>query len=57
MRKPFKELLFKDEKLKPYLNKFNKRQIEILKNPEKYLGIASEKVEKICSFWKKELKI
>ncbi len=55
--KPFRELLFKDEKLKPYLAKFTKKQIEILKSPERYIGIASKKVEEICSFWKKELKI
>ncbi|MFH2028189.1 MAG: lyase family protein [Nanoarchaeota archaeon] len=55
--KPFRELLFKDPELKTYLNRFNKKQIAILKNPENYLGIASKKVEKICSFWKKELKI
>jgi len=54
--KPFRELLFKDPELKPYLKKFNKKQIEILKNPENYMGIASKKVEKICGFWKKELK-
>jgi adenylosuccinate lyase len=55
--KPFRDLLFKDNKLKPYLDKFTKKQIEILKNPEKYIGIANKKVEKICGFWKKELKI
>ena len=55
--KPFRELLFKDASLKPYLSKFNKKQIDILKTPERYLGIASKKVDKICGFWKKELKI
>jgi adenylosuccinate lyase len=55
--KPFRELLFKDSSLKPYLSKFNKKQIDILKNPESYIGIASKKVDKICGFWKKELKI
>lgn len=55
--KPFRELLFKDPSLKEYLSKFNKKQIEILKNPERYVGISSKKVDKICDFWKKELKI
>jgi len=55
--KAFRELLFKDDGLKKYLDKFSKKQIEILKNPSNYLGIASEKVEKICGFWKKELKV
>jgi adenylosuccinate lyase len=55
--KPFRELFFKDDKLKKYITKFTKKQIEILKNPENYVGIAAKKVEKICGFWKKELKI
>ncbi len=55
--KPFRELFFKDHKLKPYIEKFTNKQIEILKNPEKYIGIASKKVDGICGFWKKELKI
>lgn len=49
------KLIFNDKNLKPYLKKFSKVQIEILKNPEKYTGIASKKTEKICLFWKKEL--
>ncbi|MDA1197152.1 MAG: lyase family protein [Nanoarchaeota archaeon] len=53
----FSELLFKDKQMKPYLAKFNKTQLAILQKPENYTGIASEKVEKICNFWKKELKI
>jgi adenylosuccinate lyase len=56
-KKSFSELLFKDKQIKPYLAKFNKTQLEILKKPENYTGIAASKVEKICSFWKKELKL
>ena len=55
--KSFSELLFKDKKIKPYLAKFNKTQLEILKKPENYTGIAIKKVEKICAFWKKEFKL
>ena len=55
--RPFRELLFKDETLKPYISKFTKKQIDILKKPENYIGISAKKVEKICGFWKKELKI
>jgi len=55
--KPFRELLFKEEELKEYIAKFTDKQIKVLKNPEQYLGIAAKKVEKICGFWKKELKI
>ncbi len=55
--KPFREIVFKDKKLKPYISKFTKTQTDILKSPEKYTGIAEKKVEMICRFWKKELKI
>ena len=55
--KKFRDLLFKNKELAPYLKKFNKKQIAILKNPDNYLGIAEKKVEKICRFWKKELRI
>ena len=36
--------------------RFTKKQIEMVKNPESYLGIAVEKTEKICNSWKKLLK-
>jgi len=55
--RPFRELLFKDQNLAGYLTKFNKKQIDILKSPERYIGIASKKVDKICGFWKWELKV
>jgi len=54
---PLKNIIKKDESIKPYLEKFNKKQLEILNKPEKYLGIASEKTEKVCEFWKKEFKL
>ena len=39
------------------LKKFNKKQLEIINNPEKYIGIAAKKAEMICDYWKKELKL
>ncbi len=54
---PLRKLLFSDKEIRPYINRFTKKQIEVLKNPQKYIGIASKKVDKICSFWKRELKI
>ena len=56
-KKTMKELLKKDKSLQPYLKKFTKKQLEIINNPEKYTGIASEKTEKVCKYWKKELKL
>ncbi len=54
---PLKEIIFADKTLTIYLSKFSKEQIDILKNPEKYVGIASKKVDEVCSYWKKELKL
>ena len=54
---PLRNIIKKDESIKKYMEKFNKKQLEILNKPEKYLGIAEEKTEKVCSYWKKEFKI
>ena len=51
------QLVKKDKSIKQYLKKFNKKQLEILNNPEKYIGIASKKTEMICEFWKRELRL
>lgn len=55
--KPLRELIKKDKSLEIYLRKFNKKQREILTNPEKYTGIAAKKAEDTCKFWKKELRV
>ena len=52
-----KELVFSDKSLEPYLKKFTKPQLEILRHPEKYIGISAEKAENVCKHWEKELKI
>ena len=56
-KKPLIELVKKDKPIHPYLKKFSKKQLDILYNPEKYTGIASQKTETICEMWKRELKI
>ena len=56
-KKSFTELFFAKKELQPYIKKFNKKQISILKNPESYTGIASKKVEHVCKFWRSELGI
>jgi len=55
--KALRTLVAQDKELKPYMNKFNASQKEILSQPEKYIGIATQKVDEICGFWKKKLKI
>jgi len=53
--KSLRELIRKDKSLEQYIRKFNKKQKEILANPEKYTGIAVKKTEDVCKFWKKEI--
>jgi adenylosuccinate lyase len=52
--KNLSELIKNDELLKPYLNKLDERQREILYNPEKYTGIAGKRCEEIVNRIKKE---
>jgi adenylosuccinate lyase len=54
---PLLTIITKDKSVQPYLKKFNKKQIEILNNPEKYIGISVKKTEMICEYWKKELNL
>jgi adenylosuccinate lyase len=51
----FIKLAFEDKKIAPYIKKFSKRELELVKNPEKYTGLAAKKAEKICRKWKKLL--
>ena len=46
-----------DDELEPYLNKFSDVEKEILFNPELYTGMASQKTEMVCEFWKNRLRI
>ena len=56
-KKPLIALVKKDKSIQSYFKKFSKKQLEILDNPEKYNGIAAEKAEMVCEFWKREFKI
>ena len=55
--KPFRELFFKNKEIQNYIKKFNKKQIDILKNPENYVGIAAKKTIDVCEHWKKEFSL
>ena len=50
-----KELIKDEDELKPYLKKFSSKQKDLLKNPEKYTGIAAEKTESVVYYWQQEL--
>ena len=56
-KKPLQEIFMQEESLKPFLKKFSKKQLEILKNPEKYTGFAEKKTVQIVEHWKKELRL
>ncbi len=51
------ELLLKESELKPYIRKLTKEQIDMLKKPERYTGLAARKTAEVCSEWKEKLKI
>ncbi|WP_027339640.1 adenylosuccinate lyase [Halonatronum saccharophilum] len=55
--KNLRDLIKESKDLKPYWEKFDPRQREILVNPDKYIGIASKKTEKVVEYWKSELGI
>ncbi|MGM0438572.1 MAG: adenylosuccinate lyase [Bacillota bacterium] len=55
--KTLRELVKEEESLKKYLDKFNDKQWELLLNPEKYIGIAVEKTEKITTKWNGKLNL
>jgi adenylosuccinate lyase len=57
MKKPLQDLIGKEKPLEKYLKKFDKKQLDIIRNPENYIGIGAEKTKSVCGFWKKELKI
>ncbi len=54
--KSLSELAKEDKNLQPCLKKLTASQKEIILNPSKYVGIASQKTEKVVSFWKNRIK-
>ena len=55
--KPLEEVLVEDTELEEYLKKMNPHQREILSNPSLYIGISSQKANKIADRWKKEFEL
>lgn len=54
---PLRELVSKDASLKPYLEKLTQDQLDILRNPEKYTGIAARKAERVVEAWRDRLSL
>jgi adenylosuccinate lyase len=55
--KGLQELIPQEKELQPYLKKFTAKQKDMLLHPEKYTGKAAEKTQKVCAYWKKQLKL
>jgi len=53
--KPIMSFFSTEPELRDYWEKFTPEQREVLENPEKYTGIAAQKAEKVCSYWKQLL--
>jgi adenylosuccinate lyase len=51
----FPDLFFGADELKPYIGKFTEKQKDLLRNVERYTGIASQKTEHICRLWRERL--
>jgi len=50
------DLALSDQSLQPYLKKLTSKQLELIRDPSKYLGIASSKVDEVLAHWEKRLK-
>ena len=48
---PLLEIVKNDKELKSYMKKFSEKGLNILCQPENYIGIASEKTEQLCNYW------
>ncbi len=46
-----------EKNFSPYFKKFTPKQLDILKNPQKYTGLSAKKTDAVCSFWEKKLGI
>ncbi len=56
-KKGLLELAYNKPELNKYLTQFSKKEIALLRNPEKYVGLSVAKTEQVCRYWKKELKL
>lgn len=55
-RRPIVDLAFSDQSIQPYLKKLTAKQLELLRDPSKYLGLASSKVDRVVTDWEKRLR-
>jgi len=43
------------QELRPYLERLSERQLDMLRDPAQYVGVASRKTEAVCRLWEKRL--
>lgn len=50
------ELAKKHHSVSVYIQKFSKKEMDLLNRPEKYIGLSVERTEAVCRHWKKRFK-
>ncbi|HEX3048896.1 MAG TPA: lyase family protein [Bacillota bacterium] len=53
--KTLRQLVSENAELAPYLSRLTPKQLEVLNNPQKYIGHARQKAEHVCDEWEKRL--
>ncbi len=56
-RKPLIEVAEANEGIARFLKKFTPEQRTVIRDPRKYVGLASKKAQAACAHWKKALKL
>lgn len=49
--RPFIDLIWEDEEIKPYLQRMSEEHLAILKNPAQYVGAAAQRANATCDEW------
>ena len=50
-----KNIVNQDETIKLYIKKLTQKQLEIINNPEQYIGICDKKTIEICQYWEDKI--
>lgn len=50
------DLALSDQSLQPYLKKLSAKQLEVVHDPSKYVGLAPSKVDQVLAHWEKRFK-
>jgi adenylosuccinate lyase len=51
--KSFQGVFLEDPESQEYVKKMTSEQLELLKNPELYVGVSEKKTEEVCDYWEK----